>query len=74
MLYIVLIPRVLGLLVTANFVPSSPILVTLIMEVINSSETLVISGVIQRNISEDGMIQVSSFRGTQLSRCFLPLT
>jgi hypothetical protein len=35
--------NVLRLLVTANFVPSSPILVTQILEVINSSETPVLA-------------------------------
>jgi hypothetical protein len=46
---------VLRLLVTAN-VPSSPIPVTLMMEVIRSSETSVLTGVTQRHILEDGIL------------------
>jgi hypothetical protein len=38
------------LLVTANVVPSSPILVTLIMEVLSSSETSFLSRATRRNI------------------------
>jgi hypothetical protein len=43
------------LLVTAN-VPSSPILVTLMMEVLDFSETLVLTGATLRNIPEDGIL------------------
>jgi hypothetical protein len=46
---------VLRLRVTAN-VPSSPILVNLIMEVIRSSETSVITTVTWRNIPGDGIL------------------
>jgi hypothetical protein len=44
------------LLVTANIVPSSPILVTLMMEEIRSSETLVLTRVTWHNIPEDGIL------------------
>jgi hypothetical protein len=38
--------------VTAN-VPNSPILITLMMEALSSSETLVLTRVTRRNIAED---------------------
>jgi hypothetical protein len=45
----------LGLLVTANF-PSSPILVSLMMEVTRSSEISDLARVTRRNIPEDGIL------------------
>jgi hypothetical protein len=47
---------VLRLLVTANFVPSSLILVTLMMEAIRSYKTSVLTRVIRRQILEYGIL------------------
>jgi hypothetical protein len=47
---------VLWLLVTSNVVPSAPILVSLMMEAIQRSETLVLTRATRRNISEDGIL------------------
>jgi hypothetical protein len=44
------------LLVTANVVPSSAILVTLMMEAIRSSETSILTRVIKRHIPNDGIL------------------
>jgi hypothetical protein len=44
------------LLVTAN-VPRSPILVTLVKEMVNSSETSILTRVTRRNILEDAIPQ-----------------
>jgi hypothetical protein len=43
----------LGTTLAINFVPSSPILVTLMMEAPSSSETLVLTRTTRRNIPED---------------------
>jgi hypothetical protein len=45
----------LALLVTVNVVPSSPILVTLMMEVLIFSETTDLTRATRRNIPEDGI-------------------
>jgi hypothetical protein len=44
------------LLVTANVVTTSPIPVTLVMEVIRSSETSVLTRTARRSIPEDGIL------------------
>jgi hypothetical protein len=49
----------LRLLVTANVVPSSPILLTLMMEAISSYETSAHTRATWRNNPEDGILQTS---------------
>jgi hypothetical protein len=69
------------LLVTANVVPSSPILVTLMKEALSSSETSVLTRATRRNTPEYAILHVSepsaplvtSCRGTLAPNLFHPL-
>jgi phospholipid N-methyltransferase len=47
---------VLPVLVTANVVPTSPILATLMMEAINYYETSVLTTATRRHIPEEGIL------------------
>jgi hypothetical protein len=54
-------------LVTANVVPSSPILFTLMMEAIGSSDTSVLTRPTWHNIPEDGILHVMVLFANKMS-------
>jgi hypothetical protein len=60
---------VLRLLVTAK-VPSSPILVTLMMEVLRSSETLALKRATRRNIPEGGILHTQFFEWLKTKKTY----
>jgi hypothetical protein len=66
---IVFLSSMLQLLVSANVVPSLPILITFMMEAILSSETLVLTAATWHNIPEDGILLCNAHLTKTLIQC-----
>jgi hypothetical protein len=66
-MYIVFLRSVRRLIVMTNVIPSSPILVTLMMEAISSSETSVLTRTTRRNILEDDSSRIDPLCGRMQS-------
>jgi hypothetical protein len=61
--YIIRVTGIIQLLVTANVIPSSPILVTLMMEAASSSQTSALTIATRRNIPRDGILREAEYQG-----------
>jgi hypothetical protein len=71
--YIVFLPSVLQLLVTADVAPTSPILIALMMEAVCSSKTSVLTRATRRNIQKDAILhKLIVFGNRVLGRIFGP--
>jgi hypothetical protein len=57
------LPNMLQLPVTANVVPDSPIIFTLMMDAISSSETSILTGATQSHITDHNILHVCKISG-----------